>query len=397
MTSAAGRTKWRVFELAFVAALFAASLGSSGCGGDGTPAPDAGGGTGGGASGSGGTSARGGAGGTSGEGGRLTSPDAAGTGGTSGSGGAGGGSSPMQMDGGTTPLDGAGAETSAPDVPAIDAGACTACTRWAMPTMLGRVSAPGLDALSGMAASWRNSGIVYVHNDRDRAVIHALNESATLVATITLTGAMVRDVEDMAVSRCPGGTCLFLADIGNNVNPREEFAIYRATEPTLPIMAPPAPMQVSLAGERFAFRYADGAHNAESLIIDPNGGGVYIVTKVNAGMPSAAYRLMTFAAGQMNVAMKIADLPVPRANDTPATSGTAHPCGAGFLLRTGNTLYDFPIAAGTPFEQAFRATPVVLPVATEQQGEAVTYRADGRAIYTTSEGASPPLNRTLCQ
>jgi hypothetical protein len=156
-------------------------------------------------------------------------------------------------------------------------------------------------------------------------------------------------------------------------------------------------MQKALAAERFAFRYADGAHNAESLIVDPNGGGVFIVTKVNAGMPSAAYQLMTFTAGQVNMAMKIADLPVPKANDMPAVSGAAHPCGAGFLLRTGNTLYDFPIAAGTPFVMAFHATPVAIPVATEQQGEGVTYRADGRAIYTTSEGTMPPLNRTLCQ
>jgi hypothetical protein len=370
-----------------------------GCGGG--SGTDAGaGGTGASGSASGGVSGRGGAGtgGVSGQGGAMGDADAGGTGGVGpASGGAGGaplgGGADARVD--AVDLSGPRPDVNTPDAPAVDAGACTKCAGWGAPTLLGRVSATGLDALSGMAASWRNSGIVYVHNDRNRAVVYALNETAALVATLTLTGATVLDVEDMAVSRCPSGTCLFLADIGNNVNPREEFAIYRATEPALPMMG--APMQQAVTAERFAFRYADGPHNAESLIVDPNGGGVFIVTKVPAGMPSAAYKLMTFTAGQMNVAMKIADLPVPRATDTPATSGTAHPCGAGFLLRTGNTLYDFPIAPGTPFEQAFRATPVAIPVATEQQSEAVTYRADGRAIYTTSEGASPPLNRTLCQ
>ena len=38
-----------------------------------------------------------------------------------------------------------------------------------------------------------------------------------------------------------------------------------------------------------------------------------------------------------------------------------------------------------------------VPVANEQQGEAVSYRADGRGYYTTSEGASPPINRVLCR
>ncbi|HEY0708271.1 MAG TPA: hypothetical protein VGG33_15810 [Polyangia bacterium] len=394
MWFAAGGLKWR----GFTSVLLGACLAGAACGGGGSAPADAGMNAETGSANSGGRSGSGGGagaatGGASGQGG-SSAPDASVSGGAGGAGRGGSGGSPV---GGPDAGEEAAPrpEAGAPDVPASDTGGCNVCAVWGQPTTLGRVSAAGLDALSGMAASWRNQGIVYVHNDRDRPVIHALNEMAGLVATLTLTGATVRDVEDMAVSRCPGGTCLYLADIGNNVNPREEFAIYRAIEPAL--VAASMPSQQALPAERFAFRYADGAHNAESLIVDPNGGGVYIVTKVNAGMPSAAYRLMTFVAGQVNVAMKLADLPVPRANDTPATSGTAHPCGAGFLLRTGNTLYDFRIAPGAPFEQAFRATPIAIPVATEQQGEAVTYRADGRAIYTTSEGASPPLNRTLCQ
>ena len=68
----------------------------------------------------------------------------------------------------------------------------------------------------------------------------------------------------------------------------------------------------------------------------------------------------------------------------------------GFLLRTNNTLYEFRIPVGTAFEEAFFATPVEVPVATEQQGEAVTYRPDGSGYYTTSEGSSPPINAVSC-
>jgi hypothetical protein len=39
----------------------------------------------------------------------------------------------------------------------------------------------------------------------------------------------------------------------------------------------------------------------------------------------------------------------------------------------------------------------MLPVGDEPQGEAVTFRSDGRAYYTTSEGAGPPIHKVSCQ
>ena len=42
---------------------------------------------------------------------------------------------------------------------------------------------------------------------------------------------------------------------------------------------------MTLPAERFAFSYADGAHNAESLILDGASGTVYVVTKEVAGGP----------------------------------------------------------------------------------------------------------------
>ena len=32
----------------------------------------------------------------------------------------------------------------------------------------------------------------------------------------------------------------------------------------------------------------------------------------------------------------------------------------------------------------------------ELQGESLAYAADGRALYTSSEGSNPPLNRGAC-
>jgi hypothetical protein len=289
----------------------------------------------------------------------------------------------------------------APDaavVPDTAPAACGVCTSWGQPQLTGRIQTAGLNALSGMAASWRNPGVLYVHNDRDRPVVFAVTEAGALLGRYTLGGATVRDIEDMAVGRCPAGTCLFVADIGNNITPRTEFAIYRATEPTVDAAGPSgvAP-SVTIPAERFAFSYTDGAHNAESLILDAATGAVFIVTKEAAGARSAAYRLETFEPGQVNRAVKVADLAVPAAGDQPATSGTGHPCAAGVLLRTNNRLYELRAAGGAPLADAFRAAGTVLPVGDEPQGEAVSFRADGRAYYTTSEGANPPIHKVSCQ
>ena len=279
----------------------------------------------------------------------------------------------------------------------IDAGLPTTCsipcTAYSEPLLLGRIGQAGLTALSGLAASWRHPDVVYVHNDRNRAEFFAVDQQARVLGRFTLAGAQVQDIEDMEVSRCPGGTCVFVADIGNNINPRTEFAIYRASEPA---EKPAGGQAATLAAQRFAFRYEDGTHNAESLIVDPGSGDVYIVTKVAAGAPSSAYRLDTFAPQGVNVARKVADLPIPAPGDQPATAGSAHPCGTGFLLRTGNAVYEFQIAPGAAFGTAFAATPVKTPPPQEVQSEAVSYRADGRAYYTTSEGAGPPLHLVAC-
>ena len=273
--------------------------------------------------------------------------------------------------------------------------ACGVCREYAPAERLGRVADDDLGALSGMAASWRNPGVLYVHNDREATEFFALTEAGVLLARFSLIGASVSDLEEMTVAACPAGSCVYIADIGNNYNPRSEFAIYRAPEPAInPTQSGP---DRALTAERLAFRYPDGDHNAESLLIDPATGDLFIVTKVEAGRASAVYHLPTLATDRIDMAVKVADLPVPLAGDQPATAASAHPCGGGFLLRTGNALYEFRIPPGAPFSDAFRVTPVPVPVGEEIQGEAVSYRADGRGYYTTSEGDLPPIHRVTCR
>jgi hypothetical protein len=276
-----------------------------------------------------------------------------------------------------------------------DAGAaCALCGSYAAATQAGTIIDNNLNAISGIAASRTNPGVLYVHNDRDQAEFYAIDEQGVLLATFTLQGAAVLDVEDIAVGPCPQGSCVYLADLGDNVTPRQEYQVLRVTEPTVDVDNPGATL--ALESELLIFSYPDGTHNAESLLIDHATQNLYVVTKEAAGSPSAVYRLHRAFTGAAGDATKVADLTVPGPNDTPATAADAHPCGSAFLLRTNDTLYEFRIAEGEPFESLFAATPDVVPFGDEQQGEGVAYAADGLGYFTTSEGTNPPIHRSEC-
>jgi hypothetical protein len=303
-----------------------------------------------------------------------------------------------------------GNDTGGPDRP-VDAGTlfdaaagdsaptCGTCAAYGSARLLGTVADSALDAISGIAASWRNPGVLYVHNDRNQPVFFAVNERGEVLGRFTFAGASPHDLEDIEVARCPAGTCVYLADIGNNIQPlRSELVVFRLPEPEVKPDRP-AGAPVPLPFERFTFTYPDGAsgHNAESLLIDPGTGTLYVIDKVAAGQPSTVYRLPPLDAARPVKAVKVAELPVPAAGDQPATAASAHPCGVGFLLRTNNTLYEFRIPAGVRFEDAFVAAPAKVPVGVEPQGEAVAYAPDGRGYYTTSEQGKPPIHQVGCQ
>jgi hypothetical protein len=272
---------------------------------------------------------------------------------------------------------------------------CSLCPSYGPAELAGRITTSTLNALSGIGASRRNAGVIYVHNDRNVAQFFAVSEAGALLGTFNVTGATVEDIEDVAVAHCPAGNCVYLADIGGNINPRTQFAVVRVAEPEVRVDMPGG--TTSLPGERLVFAYPDGAnHNAESMFVDPNSDTIYVITKVAAGMPSTVYRFAATFGGGALTAEKVADLTVPNSTDREATSASVHPCAPAFLLRTFNTLYEFRAPPGSALQAAFTATPTVVPVATETQSEGVTYRADGRGYFTTSEGSQPPINRVGC-
>jgi hypothetical protein len=281
--------------------------------------------------------------------------------------------------------------------PERDSGVtCNTCSAYADPTALGPVESP-LVELSGLAASRRHPGIVYAHNDSgDSARFFALDKDSEIVAEVDLKGATAIDWEDMAIGPCPSGSCVYLADIGDNGLSRREYAIYRVAEPeTLPGDG----RSVSVDCERFPFVYPDGAHNAETLLVHPATGRLFVVTKAG-GVPATVYEMpLPLKAYQSTTLVRLTTMSLSYQAGV-ITGGDFHPCANRMLLRTYAAVYELSNPPGAEIESLFSASPIQVPAALEPVGEAVAYAADGRGYFTASEavaGQTPMLNFTSCR
>ncbi|MBM4359450.1 MAG: hypothetical protein FJ096_15205 [Deltaproteobacteria bacterium] len=254
---------------------------------------------------------------------------------------------------------------------------------------VGNLDAPELDEISGLAASALHPGVYFVHNDSgDLPRFYAIDGVGKRLATYDVDGAFAVDWEDAAAGPCPAGRCLYFADIGDNLAKRTTLTVYRVTEPSAI-----EPGSHHLASEPLAFSYPDGSHDAETLLVHPTTGELFIVTKVVIG-PSSLYRFpMPLTPGATAMLEKIGEVPPP-GGLARFTAGSIHPQGKGLLLRAYTALYYYPITSTVAAALAGR--PCSVPVAFEKQGETVEWTAKGDGYLTISEGGGAPVNLVGC-
>ena len=301
-----------------------------------------------------------------------------------------------------TPLGGTGQppSTTAADTPSarLFAAACT----WSLKiTDAGKVDDPAVDEASGIAASRANPGQWWVHNDSgDSARFFLIDGSARVTATVNVGGATAHDWEDIAVGppRTSGRDSVYLADIGDNgaMKPngttRPDIQVYRVTEPVVPRNTTPTTLHVT--ADELTFTYPDGAHDAETFVVDPVTGDLFIVTK-NWSLigRSAVYRAPAgLAAGSKTVLQKVGEVNAPRTSLL--TGGDVSPDGSLVAIRSYTAVRLYQRAPGQTIAGALTTKPCTGPRPNERQGEAVGFSVDGGSYATISEGTNPVLHLT---
>lgn len=243
------------------------------------------------------------------------------------------------------------------------------------------MSVTGLSEASGVAVSRRTPGVLWSHNDSGEPVLVAVGTDGSAKGRVRVAGTTVGDWEDIDVGPCPQGSCVYIADIGDNNATRRDVVIYRVTEPE-------AGAGTSAAAEAMRVTYPDGPRDAEALIVLPNG-NLFIVSKGERG-PVALYRVpATFRNGESSQLERVATITegngnggVPRPNRI--TGAGASPDGRWIALRTLDAVAFYPAANFTAgnLREALRFDVRGIK---EPQGEGVAFGSDG-AVWLASEG-----------
>ncbi len=271
-----------------------------------------------------------------------------------------------------------------------------------VPVAVGALESDALSEVSGIVASARNPGVYYVHNDSgDTARFFAINEQGRTLAELVLKGATAVDWEDIALGPGPGGgSFVYLGDVGDNgarvgTTPRESIAVYRVAEPLILSDEAPAVVQVD-DWARLPLQYPGNPHDCEALILDPKNADLLLVTKENDGK-SSVFRASGAAAADATQTLELVTQLAFSTTQAPGSSlvtgGELSPRGDGILIRTYTSIFYWPRAAGSSLASALLPPPQQLPAPDEEQGEAITFSADGQSYLTVSENEHAAIFR----
>jgi hypothetical protein len=247
----------------------------------------------------------------------------------------------------------------------------------------GRFENPRLDESSGVAVSRRHPGLLWTQNDGSKPVVFATDTLGADRGRVALA-VDVDDWEDIALGPCGSGTCLYLADTGDNRERRNSVRVHRLHEPTPEDMLGGR----TLRAEVLHVRYPDGPHDVEAMWVDPNG-DVQLVSKGRRSeirqfrLPAASWR-----AGRA-VAQPVGNVPIETQRfDRFVTGAAISPGGDLVALRTYSEIYFF--ARGPNGALTLPAAPIACDISgVDLQGEGVAWLDQQRLVLTSERAIRP--------
>ncbi len=234
-----------------------------------------------------------------------------------------------------------------------------------------------IDEASGLAQSWAYANILYTHNDSGgEPFVYMLDTLGEYRGKLILEGVENRDWEDIAVGPGPdqNRSYIYVGEIGDNYARHENIFLYRFPEPEK------LEDEIYVKPEIITLTYPDGPKDAETLMVDPENGDVYILSKRDSS--NTLYRVeKDKLENQPEVTLeKIRKYPI-----TMSTGGDISRDGSQILVKNYWVVYHWNRMPGESIADAMKRDPVLLPYNPEPQGEAITFSLDGNSYYTLSE------------
>jgi hypothetical protein len=271
----------------------------------------------------------------------------------------------------------------------------SACAKTLTSSTSGTIQSPEVDEASGIAASAKNPGTLWINNDSgDSARVFAVAPTGQVQGIYPFDGASAIDWEDIALGPGPEAKTpyLYAGDIGDNGSVRPNIVLYRVAEPK--VVADGGTHQLS-GVETLTLNYPDGAHDAEALMVDPRDGEIYIVIKHLAlGGPAAIYHAPgNLVGGSTTVLTRVGEVKLPRVPFFgAATAADISRDGKAIGIRTYGSVRLWHLGPKQTVVAALAAKPCLGPIPLEKQGEALGFQANDRGYFTVSEGVNVPIH-----
>ncbi|MBA3357201.1 MAG: hypothetical protein H0U18_14935 [Pyrinomonadaceae bacterium] len=264
-------------------------------------------------------------------------------------------------------------------------------------TRLGVLKDAAIKESSGLVASRSTPGLFWTHNDSgDGPFIYGFDSQGSRKGVWRVADASARDWEDIAAGPGPqrNQSYLYIGDIGDNREQRSEIVVYRVPEPTITAAdtsSTRSKPRLTESAEAIRLRYPDGKHDAETLMVHPVTGSLFIVTKVAFANPSI-YEASGPVSSERPITLKrLGELNIPSLLGGIITGGDISPDGRRVALCDYMQGYEIVLPEGAAFNTIWNQPLRPIGLGQRKQGEAIAYRLDGRALLATSEGSRAPL------
>ena len=263
------------------------------------------------------------------------------------------------------------------------------------PTRIAQLEERAIREASGLAAGQHQPGVYWTLNDSgNEPNLFAFDPEGRTLGRFTVANARNEDWESLqAGPGRDGRPALYVGDTGDNDENRREGVIYRVPEPELdPASKQPTPARTEPA-EALRYVFPDGPRNVEAMLVHPRTGETLLVTKSLSGY-AGVYRLPPTAEPNQRTMLE----PVAQLDLRPlgvfsflVTDGSVSPDGRRVILRTYLAGLEYDVPDGASLASIWGQQPRVFALEDTRQGEAITYRADGRALLTVGEGSPARL------
>lgn len=259
-------------------------------------------------------------------------------------------------------------------------------------TKVTRIKNQSITESSGLIASRTLPGAYWTHNDSgDGPFIYAFNTTGETLGVFRVIGANARDWEDMSVGPGPqpNKSYLYTGDIGDNNENRAEIIVYRFPEPDLKPTdktSTKARPRATERAEAIRLKYPDGAHDAETLLVHPATGNLYVMTKVAFKNPVVYVATAPLNTSGVITMKRIGEVRVPSIFGGAITGGSISPDGRRVALCDYFQGYELVLPEqSNNFDDIWKQKMTGFDLGKRKQGEAITYRLDGNALLATSE------------